>query len=189
MALLKKSPAPEPFRVPSLEEVSPDYAALTARHRDLDGLRARLEAEAADLRRQIAEDPAPQVPARVAELLGDEPDSRITRRQRLAEIRQELGAIETALAVLRQRVAEAKTEAGRAARAAVAPEFQRRLDAMCAAMRTLDAAHRAFDDLWREIEDAEIGPASLGPRPFFLGGAREDTRRIASFLKEAGYVD
>jgi hypothetical protein len=59
---------------------------------------------------------------------------------------------------------------------------------MVDAMKALDAAHRDFDDLCQEMEAEDLQFGHLGPKPYFLGSAREDTRRIAAYLQEAGYA-
>jgi len=191
MALLKKSAPAEPFRVPSLEEVSPDYAALVAKHRELDSLRARLEAESADLRRQIAEDPAPQVPARVAELLGDPVDSKPMRHQRLAEIRREIAAIETALPVLRQRMLAAKTMASVEVCRRVKPEYARRVKAMADAIQALAAARAEYDAMVDDFVAEDIAWTALKPmQPNFCGDRQDGhLQRWLRDAREAGYVD
>jgi hypothetical protein len=189
MVLLKKAPAAEPFRVPSLAEADEQYAdlqqKLTALHEGLSKTtRDRSEAE-----RKLAADTSPELPLRVSELLGDAPSPKARLRQEIAELKRREADIEEAIRIIGQRLRDAKTPALRKAIALVRPEWDRRMRSMIDTMRALDTAHRAFDDLCLDIEAEEIEPAHLGPRPYFLGGARESTRRIASYIKEAGYGD
>jgi hypothetical protein len=53
------------------------------------------------------------------------------------------------------------------------------------ALKAAQAAHIALDDLRLELESEDVSADYFGPRPFFLGDARDG--RIANFLKEAGY--
>lgn len=183
----------EPFRVPSLAEVDETYAALLLKQAELTARQADLEREKRQLEKLIAADTSPDVRPAIAELLGDEPGSRALNRRRVAEIRKEIGDIETALQVLRQRISDARGRASTAVVAASRPEYAKRVKAMVEAMRALDEAHRHYDELRFQFEAEDIAWTSLIPMtPTFLGGSNEPDRRIARFVREAeaaGYAN
>ncbi|MBR0880972.1 MULTISPECIES: hypothetical protein [Bradyrhizobium] len=90
MALLKKKEAAEPYRIPSLAEADPAYAALLLKQSDLYAPQSKLTSERRDLQKRIDESGAtgPIVPARVvAELLGDATDSTPMLRKRATDNR------------------------------------------------------------------------------------------------------
>lgn len=113
MALLKKSVVPVPYTVPSLEDVDPDYAALVSRRGELLGRQNELNVEHRTLSKAIKADNTPAVRPGVAALLGDAdaPDSRAVKSQRLAIVAGQLRDLDTAVEVLRQRIATARTHA------------------------------------------------------------------------------
>jgi hypothetical protein len=189
----KSAPAAEPFRVPSLAEVDGDYAALLEKQASLTAKQGELERERRAVEKAIAADTSPEVRPQIAELLGDEPGTKALNRRRLSAIRGELSDIEQALGVLRQRLQDARGRASTAVVAASRMEYARRVKAMVAAMRALDAAHAAYDELRFQFEAEDIAWTSLRPMtPAFLGGSNEPDRRIARFIREAreaGYVE
>ena len=72
MAMLKRPTKAAPI-IPSLAEVSPEYAALLEKKSTLQAASKKLEAEAATLRESLREfRPDGGRAARVAELLGDD---------------------------------------------------------------------------------------------------------------------
>jgi hypothetical protein len=181
------------FRVPSLAEVDSGYAALLQKQAELTSRQSDLEREKRAVEKEIAADTSREVRPEIAALLGDEPGSKSLNRRRVAEIRSEIADIEQAVIVLRQRLADARGRASTAVVAASRMEYARRVKAMVAAMQTLDAAHRAYDELRFQFEAEDIAWTSLIPMtPTFLGGSNEPDRRIARFIREAeaaGYGD
>ncbi|TIO04097.1 hypothetical protein [Mesorhizobium sp.] len=185
MAILKKS---EPFIVPSLAEANSVYGELLAKRIDLNSVMSGRVAEQRRLEKEIAADTSREVRPSIAALLGDAPGSKALNRKRLAEVNSEIKDIESAMRILEQRIKDAHTAANRDACAILKPEFDKRIAAMVNAMRVLDAAHRDFDDLCGAAEAEDIRVAHIAPKPFFLGGAREADRRIAAYIREAGYA-
>lgn len=180
--------------VPSLAEADDTYGALVARRGELndklrDATAAQREADAA-----LAADSGSGVRAGVAELLGDEAEgSRRAKAEALRKARQQVADIDDALTIVGQRLRDAHVAASRAACAKVRPEFSKRVKALAKALIAADEAHRALDDLFLALESEDIATGTLGQvRPYFLGGARDQQRRIATYLKEvaeAGYGD
>jgi hypothetical protein len=188
MALLKKQTAAEPFHVPSLDEASKEYADLRAKQIELHNKLGEAERERIALRRAIAADTSREIPSAIAEILGDAPGNKASNRKRVAELSREIAHLEEAIRIVGQRIRDSFTDANRAACAAVKPEFDRLVAKMVDAMRVLDAAHRDFDDLCLEMDANELQYGHLGPRPHFLGNARDGVRRIAAYIKETGNV-
>ena len=144
MALLKKST--EPFRAPSLADASPDYATQLAKRVELQDLQSVRIRERRALEKSIAEDTSREIRPSISALLGDAPGTKALSRRRLAEVQSELTDIDAALVVVEQRIRDAHAKANRSACQAARPEFAKRIGAMVEAMKTLDAAHREFND-------------------------------------------
>jgi chromosome segregation ATPase len=148
MTIAKK--AVTEFRVPRLDEVSPEYAELLAKRAGLLEKQASLNSSRKDLERQIAALPASstdRMSPNVAALLGEQPDSRPILTKTLAEVRSTMGEVEAALEIVRRRLGEGLGEASRAACAAVRPEYERRLSEFCQLLEKLDVARQSHDDL------------------------------------------
>lgn len=193
MAIFKKqaAAAAEPYRVPSLAEASPEYASLVDKRQDLLTQQASLSAERRELLRKIEEAPAPSMRPGVAALLGEASDSATALRSRFGEVQRTLQDIESALEVIRQRLAVARTGASKAICAAARPEYGRRVAAICDALQAVAVARAAYDDLRDEFERQDVSWASLGPISLgFLGDARDGhVQRFVREAREAGYVD
>lgn len=186
MAFLKKQAAvaAEPFRVPSLAEASPEYAALVDKRQELSSQQAALSAERRELIRKIEEAPAPTMRPGVAALLGEASDSTTVLRTRLSEVQRTLQDIEAALEVVRQRLAVARTGASKSICLQTKPEYGRRVAAICEALEAVAAARADYDDLRNELERQDVAWASLVPMsPSFLGDARDG--HIQYYLREA----
>lgn len=192
MAIFKKPAsvsAAEPFRVPSLAEASPDYAALIDKRQELLTQQSALTAERNELIRKIEEAPAPAMRPGVAALLGETSDSTTALRTRLSEVQRTLSDIDAALEVIRQRLAVARTGASKTICTAARPEYGRRVAALCEALWAVSAARAAYDDLRDEFERLDVSWGSLGPVSLgFLGDARDGhVHRFIREAKEAGY--
>ncbi|WP_315924838.1 hypothetical protein [Mesorhizobium sp. SP-1A] len=187
MALLKKvAAAAEEFRVPSLEESSAVYAGLLDKRRELDQLRSGLERERSDLIQQIEADTRTASTVRVAELLGDEGDgfSKSHARARVAEITRQLGDIEQAHGVIRERLRSERTTASVTICEAVRPEYAKRVAAICKALEAVNAAHREYEQLRNDLEAEDIAWTQLVPMPpRFLGDVRDG--HVQRYLREA----
>lgn len=186
MAILKKTAAAEPYRVPSLAESDPDYAALIAKKAELLDKHAELTRERRTLEKAIAADTSREVRPSIAELLGDEPGTKALNRKRVADIIALLSDIDAAIRTVEQRLRDAKTKASVAVCAAARPEYTRRVRAMVAAAKLLDAAHREYDELRHQFDAEDVSWGSLVPMtPGFLGASNEADRRLARFIREA----
>lgn len=186
MAIFKKQ-AGEPadaFRVPSLAEASPEYAALLTKQQELRDQQARLNAERRDLEQKITEAPAPTMRPGVAALLGETSDSTTGLRARLGEVQRTLSDIDAALEVVRQRLAVARTSASKTICQAARPEYGRRVAAICDALKVVAVARAAYDDLRNEFDSQDVSWGSLGPLDLrFLGDARDG--QVDRFIREA----
>ena len=176
----------EPYIVASLADCDPAYGELIARR---GHLREEMRITATAVRqaeKDLANDESVELRPGVAALLGDDTSPAAALRTTLREAKARRADLDAAVSILERRIADARTPANRAACAAVKPEFDRRMGALCDALKAADAAHQTLDELCMALEAEDIQYGSLGPRPFFLGGAREPDRQIVRFLKEVG---
>jgi hypothetical protein len=185
MALLKKAAMAEPFRVPSLADVDETYGALVTRRSELnvklsEAMQARRAAE-----KELAADTSREVRPGVAALLGDGESAKALKRRAAAEAKQAVSDIETALVEVERRLRDAKTAAVRSMIARVRPEWDKRTRELAETLKAAQAAHLRFEDLRLELEAEDVSSDYFGPRPFFLGDAKDG--RIANYLREAGY--
>jgi hypothetical protein len=193
-ATAKPAAAPEPFRVPSLGEVSPEYAALLQRQGDLQNALNALERERADLQRAIASDRSPAVRPGVAALLGDDPaNSRAAKTARLAEVRRAITDHEVALTTIRGRLATARGPASVAVCDAVKSEYSRRVAAVVAALTAADAARASYEGMRAQLEAEDVawtrlGPLALGFMGEHLKGRSARVDAVIRDAREAGYV-
>ncbi|SCB33935.1 hypothetical protein GA0061098_1006182 [Bradyrhizobium shewense] len=191
MALLKKKEAAE-YRIPSLADADPAYAALLQKQSDLYALQSKLNSERRDLQKRIDESGStgPTVPARVAELLGDATDSTPMLQKQATDIRAQLADVETAIEIVRRRLSDAKGPASRAACQIAKPEYGRRVAAVAKALEALAEARAGYDDLRNQFEAEDISWGSLVPMSLgFLGEPRDGhIPRFIKEAKEAGYV-
>ena len=179
--------ANEPFHVPSLAEADPDgYGVLVAKRAEQHDLGGEARKAVRSAERELDADNSREIRPGVAELLGDSGSTKADKRVALAAARQQAADVDAALLVIEQRIRDAKTAALRRAIAIVRPEFDRRMQALCDALKAADSAHREFDELCQSLEHEDISVGHLGPRPHFLGAAGDG--RIAAFLKEAGHA-
>lgn len=191
MAILKKAAA-EPYRIPSLGEASPEYAALLQKQSDLYALQSKLNGELRDMQKQIdaTGDRSPRVSTRVAELLGDAPDSAPMLRKQAADIRKELADVEAAIEIVRRRLTEAKGPASVAACQISKPEYGRRVVAVVKALEALAEARADYDDLRNQFEVEDVAWTSLVPMSLGFLGDRHDGHltRAVKEMREAGYA-
>ncbi|MGY3082388.1 chromosome segregation ATPase [Bradyrhizobium sp. LM6.10] len=192
MAILKMAAAAEQYRIPSLAEASPEFAALLQKQSDLYALQSKLNGERRDIQKQLDEagSAGPMVPVRVAELLGDEADSAPMLRKQAADIRARLADVETALEIVRRRLSDAKGPASHAVCQIVKPEYGKRVAAIAKVLEALAAARADYDDLRNQFEAEDIAWGSLVPLSLgFLGDPRGDGQipRFMREAREAGY--
>lgn len=191
MAILKKK-ATDAFVVPSLAEASPEYAALLQKQAELQARQSTLRDQRREVEREIAAQPVTttRVSARVAELLGDEPDSAPNLQRRLADVRGAERDVEDAIEIVRRRLADARGMASVAVCTAVRPEYARRVKAMVSAVSALQDARADYDALVDELVVNDIAWTSLKPMQPTFCGDRQDGH-LARYLRdarEAGYV-
>lgn len=188
---MKKTAAAESFRVPTLAEASPEFAALLQRQNELNERLSSLNKEGRDLDKRIAEQPKSPHSAGVSRLLGDPEDAVPHLRKRRREVSGEITDVETALGVIAKRLAAARNVASKTACDAIRGEYQRRLAVVCEAAKALESAREDHDALLDDIEREDVNHAYLRPvRAHFLGDRREG--RVFYFLKEvkeAGHVN
>ncbi|UPK40110.1 hypothetical protein IVB18_24505 [Bradyrhizobium sp. 186] len=194
MVLLKKKEAAE-YRIPSLADADPMYAALLQKQADLYALQSKLNGELRDIQKQIdaAGGAGPRVPVRVAELLGDEADSAPMLGKQAADIRAKLADVETAIEIVRRRLSDAKGPASQAVCRLVKPEYGKRVAAVAKALEALAEARTGYDDLRNQFDVEDVAWGSLIPLSLgFLGDPSGDGGQIPRFMRdvrEAGYVD
>ncbi|MBM2715475.1 hypothetical protein JQK88_30575 [Mesorhizobium caraganae] len=198
MGLLKKSEptkpdapleSPAPFVMPSLEDSSPAYAALIAKRLALNVARDKLQAERRKLEKEIALDTSTALRPAIANLLGDDEDSKSHNFKRVAEIHREVANIDSALEVLRERILTERGKASRIVYDAVRPEYGRRVSAVAKALEAVQAARRDYDDLRNMFEAEDIAWSALGPLTLgWLGDPRDGhIPRFLNDVREAGY--
>lgn len=174
------------FRVPSLAEASPEFAALMQKQADLHTRQSKLRDERRELERQVHASPQStvRVSARIAELLGDEPDSAPMLRKQIADIRGAEGDVEAAIEIVRRRIAEARGAASTEVCKTVKPEYARRVAVVAKALEALAAARADYDDLRNQFEAEDVAWTSLIPFSLnFLGDPRDG--QVPRFLREA----
>lgn len=189
MAFAKKK---EEFRIPSLVEASPDYAALIEKQIELNRKYSELNAESSKLRLEIETKRAegPGISSAVAHLLGDNPvDGIAALFKRFREVAAEMENIESALEILRRRLSEARDLASKVVCHTIRQEYVQRVGTLCDAARALEAARLAHDELLDGLDVEDVRKDYLPPvAPYFLGDRHEG--RVFQFLKEvkeAGY--
>jgi hypothetical protein len=184
--MTKKSTAPaEAFIVPSLAEVDDVYGGLVAKRSELNTASSDARAARRAAERELEADESREIRPGVAELLGDGPSAKSTKREAVAAARQREIDINAALTVVELRLRDAKTAAVRAATACVRPEWDRRTKALCDALKVADAAHRDLWALRHELEAGDVPPTQFGAWPYFLGAS--DDEKIANYLREVGH--
>ncbi|WP_438278800.1 hypothetical protein [Nitrobacter sp.] len=180
----------EAFVVPSLE-FSPEYAALVTKRSVLLERQSTLRNERREVEKQIKALPAPthRTPQRVAELLGDDPETDTLLHKRLADIRTSEHDVEDALEIVRRRLADARGPASVAVCAAVRPEYTRRVKAMVAAVTALRVAREDYESLLDDFIANDIAWTHLVPMQPTFCGDRHDGHldRYLRAAKEAGY--
>lgn len=183
MALLKKTAAPAPFRVPTLAEADPDnYGSLLQKRTELHSTLGEKRQRARILEKEIAADTSPAIRPGVAALLGDGPSTKSVRAAELKTINTEISDLEAAVTVVEQRIRDAKTPAVRCAIALVRPEWNRRRENMLAAMKALHSAYDEFNSLCLDLQAEDISTDHFGPRPFFLGDPKDG--HLARFIRD-----
>ncbi|WP_445222128.1 hypothetical protein ACKWRH_21125 [Bradyrhizobium sp. Pa8] len=172
------------FRVLSLAEADPAYAALLQRQSELSALLSKLRSERSDLDKKIEEQPKSAYSAGVSRLLGDDEGAAPQLRKRRSEVLGEITDVETALVVIKKRLDEARNGASKLVCDNARPEYARRLGALCRLLAEVEVARQSHDELLDDLEREDVNPGYLRiVRPFFLGDRRDG--KISYFVKEA----
>lgn len=180
----------ESFRVPSLEEVDPDYRALVERRAKVANELAANARDQQSLRSDLEKNrKGPSLRSAVGELVGDviEIDE---RPKQLAELRKRAHDLEEAEAILSKRIADRKGAASIAVCNAVKIEFGTRVKALAQALEVAHAARRHFEDLLLELEANDVAWTRLGVvRQPWMGDIRDGhIQRFIREAKEHGYL-
>ncbi|MCZ8546275.1 hypothetical protein OOJ09_18965 [Mesorhizobium qingshengii] len=194
--LMKKSGATKPdvvqtppFVMPTLEDSSETYAALIAKKIEITDLRSALSAEERKLRKEIEADTTKYLRTAIANLLGDDEDTKPHQMKRISEISRQIQDIDIALDVLRERISVERGKTSLKITAACRPEYARRVAVLGQALRAVQAARAGYDEMVDEFSRNEISWTSLVPlQPNFLGDARDGhVHRWFRAAKDAGY--
>jgi hypothetical protein len=183
---MAKKPTDE-FRVPSLAEASPAYAALLQKQVELQDRQSALREERRALERQLSALPQStvQVSSRVAEILGDEQDSAPMLRKQIAGLRSEESDLEAALEITLRRILEAKGQASTLVIATARDEYRRRVAAVTKAASALHEARMEYLDLRWQFEAQDVSWTALGPLSIGFLGDHTDGQ-LVRLIKDGG---
>lgn len=176
--------------VPSLGDVSPEYARLVAKRHELESRRQALEDEYARLLTEMIPFAQRERESRIAALLSDDgasSTSEIPRpHDRLAVVSREIDDIKRALAVLTDQIGQARYRASEKIVSDIRPEYGRRVEAICSALLVLREASAAYVALTDELAAKDISWLTLEPLPVsFVGAPNDPTGRTANYLRAA----
>ncbi|TIV72751.1 MAG: hypothetical protein E5V89_03890 [Mesorhizobium sp.] len=183
---VKVAPPKLSFTALTAREALPELGADEDRREALFKDRAAYVAERKTLQAEIVADTSLDIAQEVAALIGEKPSAKAEKRARVAELRRLETVAGQAIELIEKRIAAARPAAERAICAAARPEAEKRVAALVEALRAVDAAHVALNDMLLAIEAEGASTDGLGQiRPFFLNDGK-----IAQYLREvreAGY--
>ncbi|PVE26436.1 hypothetical protein DC522_01345 [Microvirga sp. KLBC 81] len=196
MAILKlKTTEPviaETFLVQSLEELSPTYAALVKKQREIHNEINQIRAETEAVKNEILEHKAnPTVTPqqqRVAEILGDEIAPKAgaelpTRLQALTKRRSDLDAAQVELT---RRISEERGRASRLVCDQVRDHHKQLVKNICEKLLVLHEAHIAYAQFTNALSAEDVAWTALHPMfPSLLGNPHDNQSRAALYLREA----
>jgi septal ring factor EnvC (AmiA/AmiB activator) len=175
--------------LPTLSEVSPEYAALVARRDELQTEQAGLRTELGDISRAIAAAaPATDRAARAARVIdGDQASlSLADLQERRAAHQRRLADLDEGLEVLDGRVREARMTASAMIRDRIEPQHRALVRTICDRLLALHEASRAYHKFATELNDGTVAWSDLRPMfPAFLGDPGSAQSSVAIFLAEA----
>ncbi|MGA0564468.1 hypothetical protein ACO2RV_18640 [Ancylobacter sp. VNQ12] len=201
MILKKRQTAPEPFRVRSLAEADPNYAAILEKQGELRSVRSRLDAEESEILFRLANDKPSDAPVnhRVAALLGDDVDEADPAadglRARFTACQSERRDVDAALRVVDERLRAARGTASKLITADVEPEYRARVAALGAALAAAYDAHVSVEEIPAAMQRADVAFAPVfteGRATRIFGQPRDKNGRVAAWFREAvkaGLVD
>ncbi len=196
----KEKTLPE-FRVPTLEEASPEYAAAVAKKLELSRLRSDIVIELAEHADVVSKPQMARLVEReeqIAELLGESMDvtsAEFAERQaRYHALQKQLPAIEQALQRVEERISLELAKASTKIREQVAPEHSARIKAIAAALIDAGKAHLRYRELADDLNSKSIQWAALRAMPPSFFGMPTDVAygAVAVWLNEAardGHID
>lgn len=160
MSLLPRKRVPSPASAPSsvvpkIEDISPEFARLTARDRDLRMRLGELAIELDELGRRPSIDPSA---SRVAGLIGGNPDD-ITPSplvDRAGALRQEKADILEALEQIRLRIADERRNASVKAWQTLAPVHGAKVKVLAVALAGALRAHRDLEAFRGDVNESGL---------------------------------
>ena len=175
--------------LPTLSDVSPEYAALVARRDELQAEQHGHRTELAEISRAIsAAAPATDRAARAARVIdGDQASLSVADlQQRRGGHQRRLADLDAALEVLDDRIREARMTASAIIRDRVEPQHRALVRTICDRLLALHDASRAYHEFVTELNDGQVAWSALRPMfPAFLGDPRSAQGVVAIYLAEA----
>ncbi|KQY12616.1 hypothetical protein [Rhizobium sp. Root482] len=191
----------KPIPIPRLSSFSTAIADVTKRRDDMGAQIVAAEKERHETilaihRRGILESPPPTEPAalRVSRLLGEAPPPIVPEsRAQLAEMAQRIFDLKAAWAILDARLKVEQSKANAHALAVVAPEYRKRIRAVCEALRGVHAANVELHAFTNALDNEGIAWASLGiVAPNAVGNPGNPYSPAGQYLKDAadqGFIE
>ena len=173
--------------IPSLESVSPEYAALRARRSELqaerNNVRTKLdELAVASAKRAVANGQPSN--DRVAALAGlptppPQDDS--------AELYNNLADLDEALEIIDRKLVDARMVASTIIRERIAPRYGEIIGEIVDRLLVLRDVQMEYDALTDALNAADVAWSALGPMPLFrmLGVPRDREGVVAAYVREA----
>ncbi|WP_394889546.1 hypothetical protein ACG873_30250 [Mesorhizobium sp. AaZ16] len=176
--------------VPSLAEVSDDYARLIAKKQELQSTHTDLQVERRAIEKRMqAQVGTVQPNAEVARLLGDETAGIPygEDRKRLQQILTMVRDIEQALVTLEGRIAIERGKASKLVCQKVERTYADHVGAICTALITANQKHRDLVQMVDALEREDVAWTGFfyPMQPVLLGGATDSQSRLAFYLREA----
>jgi len=184
--------------IPTLESISPEYAALKEKAHKIGSALAAKTDEIRDFAASMSDYSNQTTPAaadlhaqRVAQLLGDKgaqpaPEPVKFDKQTLAQLQSEKRDLEAALEVLDRRIGNAARSASRRVCELVRDSYAPKAKAVIAATLALHRANVEYTAFVDGLEERGILWGELGPTfPTFAGSPTDSDGPVARFLLEA----
>jgi hypothetical protein len=175
--------------LPTLSEVSPEYAALVQRRDELQAEQAGLRTDLAEIGRAIgAAAPATDRAARAARVIdGDQAGlSLADLRERSGAHQRRLADLDAAIEVLDGRIRESRMAASAMIRDRIEPQHRALVRTICDRLLALHEASRAYHEFATELNDGQVAWSDLRPMfPAFLGDPGSAQSSVAIYLAEA----
>ncbi|TIU74599.1 MAG: hypothetical protein E5W15_03515 [Mesorhizobium sp.] len=121
----------------------------------------------------MAESRGPTLPAAVAALLGEEPDSATGKRQRAAELSKLAGELTAAIDIVSQRIRDRRDIAKRPLIAAIRDEYTRRAVAVAESLDAISEPLRHLNELRLDFDAHDVAGYFAWPNGNLSGFASE----------------